>query len=138
MFALSDTEIDFSQEKQRLHRADCGGFVSFEGWVRNHNNQESVTHLIYHAYAELALNQGNAIIQQALQQFDIRAASCIHRTGPLQIGDMAIWIGVAAAHRKAAFEACQFILDTVKADVPIWKEEFYPGQAQPRWLSNNG
>ena len=69
--------------------------------------------------------------------FAIEDAVCVHRVGRLDIGDMAVWVGVTAGHRDAAFAACRFIIDTVKAEVPIWKQEFYAdSQHQTAWLAN--
>ena len=96
-------------------------------------------YLVYTAYAQLAQSQGEAIIAQAKQRFAIEDAVCVHRVGKLAIGEIAVFVGVSAAHRDAAFAACRFIIDTVKAEVPIWKQEFYTdGSAEqlPAWLAN--
>ncbi len=137
-FGLTQQPIDVAAWKQRLEQDACGALVTFEGWVRNHNNQRPVTHLVYSAYERMAQLQGTRIVQQALAQFAVGAAVCVHRIGPLAIGEAAIFVGVSAAHRGPAFEACRFILDQVKADVPIWKEEFYADQPESLWLTNNG
>ena len=73
-------------------------------------------------------------MHQALEKYAINSAICIHRLGKLKIGDMAVWVGVNAAHRDAAFQACRFIIDDIKARVPIWKKEFYLDSNSPRWL----
>ncbi len=137
-FALLDCAIDDRRIKQALLNAECGALATFEGWVRNHNNQRLVTHLTYYGYEQLALNQGKQIIAEACKKFDIEQAIAIHRIGELAIGDMAVWIGVVSAHRYPAFEACRWILDTIKADIPVWKQEFYADDSQSLWLSNNG
>ena len=123
MFQLSQERID--SEKLRLEAEDpaSGGFVCFEGWVRNHNQGKQVLSLDYEAYDKLAIKEGNAIIAEAIKKYNINKACCTHRVGSLQIGDMAVWVGVSAAHRDAAFQACRYILDQVKARVPIWKNE---------------
>lgn len=139
MFALTDTAIDAAALRHHLTQApECGAFTSFEGWVRNHNDGKAVDYLIYSTYAELAQKQGEAVIAAAKARFAIHNAVCVHRHGRLDIGDMAVWVGVTAGHRDAAFAACRFIIDTVKAEVPIWKQEFYSGQAaaKPAWLAN--
>lgn len=138
MFALSDQTIDAAALRQQLTQApECGAFACFEGWVRNHNDGKAVDYLIYSSYPELAHSQGQAVIAAAKQQFAIHHAVCVHRTGRLDIGDMAVWVGVTAGHRDAAFAACRFIIDTVKAEVPIWKQEFYRnGQEPAAWLAN--
>ena len=136
-FALLDTAIDDRRLKDMLNDAQCGAFASFEGWVRNHNNDTSVERLTYYGYEALALNQGREIIAEAKQRFEITQAIAVHRIGALEIGDMAVWIGVVSAHRYPAFDACRWILDTIKADIPVWKQEYYT-DARSEWLSNNG
>ena len=136
-FALLDVPIDESRLKALLQDDSCGALATFEGWVRNHNNATQVSKLTYYGYENLALNQGRAIIEEAKRRFDITRAVAIHRIGALEIGDMAVWIGVVSSHRYPAFDACRWILDTIKADIPIWKQEFY-GDDASKWLSNNG
>ncbi|MGP9687902.1 molybdenum cofactor biosynthesis protein MoaE [Psychrobacter sp. AOP22-C1-C5] len=136
-FALLDTDIDESRLKDMLDDDSCGAFVCFEGRVRNHNNATSVDRLTYYGYEDLALNQGRAIIEEAKKRFEITHAIAIHRIGALDIGDVAIWVGVVSAHRYPAFDACRWILDTIKADIPVWKQEYYEDDSS-KWLSNNG
>ena len=136
-FALLDIAIDESRLKAMLDDDSCGAFVSFEGRVRNHNNASSVNRLSYYGYEELAVNQGRQIIEKAKNKFDITHAIAIHRIGELEIGDIAVWIGVVSAHRYPAFDACRWILDTIKADIPVWKQEYYEDDSS-KWLSNNG
>ena len=137
IFHITETPIDTAAARLALCQPQSGGYVSFEGWVRDHNDGKNVDYLIYSTYPELALSQGNAVIEQAKRQFAIEDAVCVHRVGRLDIGDMAVWVGVTAGHRDAAFAACRFIIDTVKAEVPIWKQEFYAdSQHQTAWLAN--
>lgn len=136
-FALLDVPIDEQWLKKSLINHHCGALATFEGWVRNHNNAKNVQKLTYYGYESLALNQGKALIQQAKQKFAIEQAVAIHRIGDLAIGDMAVWIGVVSAHRYPAFDACRWLLDEIKAHIPVWKQEFYP-DSEPLWLSNNG
>ncbi len=123
MFALSQQPIDAQSLRQQCQDPQAGGFVCFEGWVRDHNQGKSVTRLAYEAYPALAQSEGERILDEARQRFDIVQAVCVHRVGMLEIGDMAVWVGVSAAHRDAAFKACRYILDEVKSRVPIWKNE---------------
>lgn len=136
-FALLDVAIDERKLREMLDNDSCGAFVSFEGRVRNHNNATSVERLSYYGYEALAINQGRQIIEQAKQKFDITHAVAIHRIGALEIGDIAVWIGVVSAHRYPAFDACRWLLDTIKADIPVWKQEYYQDESS-KWLSNNG
>ncbi len=136
MFIISSLPIQVETYKKQLRQDQCGGFCSFEGWVRNHNNNQQVSRLEYSAYEALAVTTGEKIIQDAKAQFDIEDAICVHRVGMLEIGDMAVWIGISAKHREATFEACRYIINTLKADVPIWKKEFYFDQEKHEWVSN--
>ena len=136
-FALLDEAIDEQHLKDFLQDEQCGALATFEGWVRNHNNDSKVTRLTYYGYEKLAINQGKLIIEEAKRLFDIENAVAIHRIGALEIGDMAVWIGVSSKHRYPAFDACRWILDTIKADIPVWKQEYYQDEPS-KWLSNNG
>ena len=141
MFSLSSQQIDTAQLKKHVMDPKSGGFVSFEGWVRNHNKTENidnqkVTELHYEAHEKLATQVGQEIIDTALQKFDINVAYCCHRIGQLKIGDIAIWIGVSADHREAAFQACEYILNKTKSTVPIWKNEFYQNGTSG-WIEAN-
>ncbi|HCN15199.1 MAG TPA: molybdenum cofactor biosynthesis protein MoaE [Moraxellaceae bacterium] len=137
-FALLDKPINDRRLKLALLNDQSGALATFEGWVRNHNNARPVTKLTYYGYEKLAINQGEKLITQAKQQFDIINAVAIHRIGDLAIGDMAVWIGVTAHHRYPAFDACRWLLDAIKADIPVWKQEFYTDSTESLWLSNNG
>lgn len=136
-FALSDCPIDDRLLKSYLLNDTAGALVTFEGWVRNHNNKRAVSRLTYYGYEQLAINHGAKLIREAKASFDITHAVAIHRIGELGIGDMAVWIGVCASHRTPAFDACEWLLDAIKADIPVWKQEFYDDDSS-LWLSNNG
>ncbi len=103
----------------------CGGYVSFEGWVRNHNDGRDVQQLEYEAYESLGVKEGQRIIGEAMERFQIEHALCVHALGSLELGHMAVWVGVSSHHRDAAFAACRYIIDEVKHRVPIWKKEHY-------------
>jgi len=124
-FAISDGPIDIAPLRDALLDHRAGAFASFEGWVRDHNDGRQVTGLRYEAYVALAETEGERILGEALSRFAITDARCVHRTGELALGELAVWVGVAAAHRDAAFTACRWIIDEVKARVPIWKHERY-------------
>ena len=104
----------------------CGGYAAFEGWVRNHNEGHAVTRLEYEAFAR-ARGEGRRAHRRRgrVEHFGVTRAACVHRIGSLAIGDIAVWVGVSAAHRDEAFRACRFIIDEVKHRVPIWKKEHY-------------
>lgn len=132
-FRLSATTIDAAGEKAALDHVAAGACVAFEGWVRNHNDGRAVQRLDYQAYVPLAACEGEAILAAAIARFHVREARCVHRIGSLAIGDLAVWTGVSADHRDAAFAACRWIIDEVKRRVPIWKNEHYADGASG-WL----
>ena len=125
LFKISSQPLEELELKAGLQIPQAGGYVSFEGWVRDFNEGKVVTHLEYQAYDNLAKKEGEKILQEAMEKFDIRIAHCVHRAGDLAIGEMAVWIGVSAVHRGTAFQACEYIIDEVKIRVPIWKNEHY-------------
>ena len=132
-FRLSDKPVDVASLRAELLDARVGGYASFEGWVRDHHGGRAVTGLRYEAYAALAEAEGERVLDEALAKFDILDAACVHRTGDLAIGELAVWVGVSAAHRDAAFAACRYVIDEIKARVPIWKHERY-ADGDAGWL----
>lgn len=134
MFKIVHEPIDAATQKRVLADTRAGACAIFEGWVRNHNEGQPVEALDYEAYAELAEAEGARIIAEARAKFATLTMVCQHRVGALRIGDLAVWVGVGAAHRDAAFDACRYIIDEVKARVPIWKKEYYPDGAS-QWIN---
>ena len=124
-FRFSHTAIDTSALRDELANPESGGYTSFEGWVRNHNEGHKVRRLEYEAFEPLAVKEGERIVAEAIKRFGIERAACVHRVGDLGIGDMAVWVGASARHRDEAFRACRYIIDEVKHRVPIWKKEHY-------------
>ena len=132
-FSISDQPLDVVALRARLSDRRAGAFAGFEGVVRDHNEARPVLGLRYEAYVELAEAEGARIVEEARRRFAIVDAHAVHRIGNLELGDLAVWVGVSAAHRDAAFAACRWIIDEVKARVPIWKHERYTdGDAE--WL----
>jgi sulfur-carrier protein adenylyltransferase/sulfurtransferase len=125
MFRLSADAIDAFEEAKALVDPGAGAMASFEGWVRNHHEGRAVLRLEYEAYADLAGLEGNRILTEAIQKFDLTHARCVHRTGNLAVGELAVWVGVSAFHRDEAFQACRFIIDEIKVRLPIWKKEYF-------------
>jgi adenylyltransferase/sulfurtransferase len=124
-FSFTREKIDEATLRAQLLDPTAGGYTSFEGWVRNHNEGLAVRHLEYEAFEPLAIKEGERIVAEAIARFGIEHAACVHRIGDLAIGDMAVWVGVSARHRAEAFAACRYIIDEVKHRVPIWKKEHY-------------
>lgn len=132
-FRLTDARIDVDAAKTALDDAAAGACVTFEGWVRDHNEGHVVQRLYYQAYVPLAESEGEVILAEAIERFRVREVRCIHRLGSLAIGDLAVWVAVSADHRDAAFTACRWIIDEVKGRVPIWKNECYT-DGESGWL----
>jgi molybdopterin synthase catalytic subunit len=122
---ISKAAIEPDQLRQALTDAAAGGYVAFEGWIRNENEGQDVLRLEYEIYEPLAIKEGVKIIEEASKKYPIQNADCVHREGLLEIGECAVWVGVTSAHRDEAFAACRYIIDEVKIRLPIWKKEYY-------------
>jgi molybdopterin synthase catalytic subunit len=126
-FSFSRAPLDVSALRAALADPACGGYAAFEGWVRDHNEGQRVRHLEYEAYEALAVREAERIIAEAGARFGVAHAACAHRVGDLEVGELAVWVGVSAAHRDEAFRACRYIIDEIKHRLPIWKKEHYVG-----------
>ena len=133
-FRLSATPLDPAALQRALVDVRAGACVTFEGCVRNRNEGQPVLALAYEAYPLLAEKEGDRILAEAREKFAVLAAQCVHRTGHLPLGELAVWVGVTAEHRGAAFDACRYIIDEAKARVPIWKKEHYTSGATA-WIN---
>jgi molybdopterin synthase catalytic subunit len=127
MATFQFTRTPLAPEQLRLALADpaCGGYAAFEGWVRDSNDGQRVRGLEYEAFEALAVREGERIVAEATERFGVAHAACVHRIGALAVGELAVWVGVSAAHRDEAFRACRYIIDEVKHRLPIWKKEHY-------------
>jgi molybdopterin synthase catalytic subunit len=125
MIEVTSEPIDAERLKHSLANDGAGGFCSFEGWVRNVNEGRTVERLEYEAYEPLVISEGERVLEEAKQRFPYLEARCVHRAGLLEIGELAVWVGVASAHRDEAFKACRYIIDELKIRLPIWKKEHY-------------
>ena len=134
MFELTDHPIDSAHLRARLIRPEAGACVVFEGWVRNHHLGQPVRELHYEAFDVMAQLEGNAIMVEIELRFPGSAVFCVHRTGALRVGELAVWIGVASAHRAAAFLACRQAIEEIKRRLPVWKKEFRPDGAS-EWVN---
>lgn len=122
--------------------AEDGAVVVFDGIVRNHSRGRRTLHLDYEAYEEMAVKQMQDLGDRARERFRVRQVTMVHRLGRLDIGETSVLIVVASAHRTAAFEACRWLIDTLKQTVPIWKKETFvdgavwaPGEPFPQALA---
>lgn len=127
LFLLSSDPLDPAALRRTMQRPDAGALTVFEGWVRNHHQGRAVLSLEYEAAPELCQSEGDRLLADTRAQFDILDAAVVHRTGHLNLGDIAVWIGVASGHRETAFAACRFLIEEIKVRLPIWKKEHYAG-----------
>ncbi|MEI6107746.1 MAG: ThiF family adenylyltransferase [Opitutae bacterium] len=134
MFELTDQPIDSAALQARLARPEAGALTLFEGRVRNHHLGQPVTKLEYEAFDAMARQEGEAIVHETEQMYPGVLVLCVHRTGTLSIGEVAVWIGVASAHRQAGFAACRHMIEELKLRLPIWKKEHHPGGAT-EWVN---
>jgi molybdopterin synthase catalytic subunit len=135
-FAIRQHPIDIAAVRDGITSPDSGGFVFFEGRVRNHHAGRAVTHLHYEAYRELAEKEGLRIVAEISARHGVRAAA-VHAVGELHPGDLAVWVGASAPHREAAFAACRELIDAIKARVPVWKKEHYT-DGEGGWIEGCG
>jgi molybdopterin synthase catalytic subunit len=125
IFRFNHGPIETAELRSELADPSCGGYAAFEGWVRNHNEGARVRGLEYEAYEALGLREGERILGEAVERFGVTRVACVHRLGELEVGDLAVWVGVSAPHRDEAFRACRYVIDEVKHRLPIWKKEHY-------------
>ena len=127
-------KIDIQLKETALHPQDCidfitsggaGGQAVFIGTVRNQTKGRTVVRLEFEAYAPMAVSEMNKIALKMMERWPAEKISIHHRVGHLDIRDIAVIIAVSTPHRKAAFEACEFAIDTLKQTVPIWKKEIF-------------
>lgn len=125
LFTLSPTPINPAKLYESMVAAQAGAFNCFEGRVRDHNEGKSVVALDYEAYEPLCQSEMKKIFEETRQQFKTIDMKVAHRTGKLAIGEIAVWVGVLAAHREESFAACRYLIDGLKKRLPIWKKEYY-------------
>jgi molybdopterin synthase catalytic subunit len=125
MIALTTDPIDIGSAYKYLQADGAGAIDFFLGVVRDNTQERPVDRLEYEAYGRMAISEMQKIVDEAHRRWPILKCLVIHRTGLLRIGEMAVLIGVATPHRADAFEACRYIIDTIKQTVPIWKKEIF-------------
>jgi len=121
---LSDQPLDAAAVSARVEGPGMGGIVVFVGAVRDHARGREIRHLEYEAYAGMAEREMERIADEAAERWQGARVAIAHRTGRLEIGDLAVVVAAAAPHRAEAFAACRYAIDTLKERVPIWKKEF--------------
>ncbi|MBT5953848.1 molybdenum cofactor biosynthesis protein MoaE [bacterium] len=132
-FTLTAKPINETKFIQELTSTSTGALVEFKGIIRDINLGKQVETVTYEAYDEMVNHQAQSILENAKKTFDIQKIKAIHRTGTLKIGEIAIWVGVSAMHRKEAFHACEHVMNQFKKDLPIWKKEAYT-DSESEWV----
>jgi len=117
--------IDAHTTVTSLERPEDGALVIFDGMVRNNSRGRRTLYLVYEAYEEMTLQQMRELASKAIEDFPIRDVAIVHRLGRIEVGESSVLIAVASAHRAAAFDACRWLIDTLKKTVPIWKKEYF-------------
>ena len=124
-FELTTDPIDVGAVARRVILPQCGATVTLDGYAREWTKGRRTLHLVYEAYAPMALSEMKRLGAQAHEQFDIAHIGIVHRTGRLEIGETSVVISVSAPHRRAAFAACEWAIRELKRTVPIWKKEVF-------------
>ena len=122
---ILDAVLPAAEVVEEIKAAGDGAVCIFDGIVRDNTRGRKTLHLDYEAYREMALTQMNALAEEAVIKFGVRDVALLHRLGRLSVGETSVLIVVASAHRAAAFDACRWLIDTLKKQVPIWKKETF-------------
>lgn len=126
-YELTTEPLNIGEISRRVVPANCGAIVTLDGFVRQWTKGKETLYLEYEAYEPMALKEIEKLITQAHEQFEIENVGIVHRLGRMEIGETSVVISVAAPHRRAAFEACEWLIKELKRTVPIWKKEYYVG-----------
>lgn len=135
-FELTTEPLDVGAIARRVVLPECGATVTLDGYAREWTKGRRTLHLVYQAYAPMALSEMQRLGRRAHERFAIAHIGIVHRTGRLEIGETSVVIAVSAPHRSAAFEACEWAIRELKRSVPIWKKEvFEDGEV---WVEGEG
>jgi MoaE-MoaD fusion protein len=124
-FELTTEAVDVGAVARRVVPRRCGATVTLDGYAREWTRGRRTLHLVYEAYAPMALAEMRRLGDEAHRRFPIEHIGIVHRTGRTEIGETSVVISVSAPHRRAAFEACEWAIRELKRTVPIWKKEFF-------------
>lgn len=145
MVALTRDPIPAEKLIAEAKQGEDGAVVVFDGIVRNNSRGRETLYLDYEAYEEMALKRMRQLAEEAREKFGVRPVTMVHRLGRLTIGETSVLIVAASAHRAQAFEACRWLIDTLKQTVPIWKKETFadgavwaPGEPFPEGIALSG
>lgn len=126
-FEITTEPLDVGAIARRVVPAECGATVTLDGYARQWTKGRETLYLEYEAYKPMALNEMKKLVEKARERFEIASIGIVHRLGRMEIGETSVVISVAAPHRRAAFEACEWLIKELKRVVPIWKKEVYAG-----------
>ena len=132
---ITESAIDIVSLLQQVRDPKAGGIVLFSGEVRNHSHDKEVSYLEYEAYIPMAEKIINIILKDAIENFNLHKAICVHRIGKITIGESAVAVLTASSHREESYKANRYIIDRVKHEAPIWKKEFFSDGAS-EWGHN--
>jgi len=132
LISITDKPIDVAKLLNYVSDHGSGASVLFTGTVRDHNKQDKVSKLHYEAYPEMAEKILQEIEVEVLAKWKLNKFVAIHRIGTLKVGEASVAVAVSSEHRKEAFEACKFGIDSIKEKAPIWKKEF--AESGAKWL----
>lgn len=122
---ITESPIVLSSVIAAMHHPKAGAVVLFSGEVRNHSHGKAVTHLVYEAYVPMAKKMIRGVLEEAKKKFNLHHAICIHRIGKVDVCETAVVVVTASSHREEAYAANRFIIEKVKYEAPIWKNEFF-------------
>ena len=122
---ILDAVLPTAEVMEQIKAGSDGAVCVFDGIVRNNTRGRETLYLDYEAFREMAIEQMEGLAAEAVTRFGVREVALLHRLGRLQVGETSVLIAVASAHRGAAFEACRWLIDTLKKQVPIWKKETF-------------
>ncbi len=126
-FELTNEPLNVGEIARRVVPANCGAIVTLDGFVRQWTKGKETLYLEYEAYEPMALREMEKLVKSAKEQFEVENIGIVHRLGRMEIGETSVVISVASPHRRAAFEACEWLIKELKRTVPIWKKEYYVG-----------
>ena len=135
-YEITKEPLDVGAIARRVVPPECGAIVTLDGFVRQYTKERETLYLEYEGYEPMALKELEKLVGKAHEQFEIAHVGIVHRLGKLEIGETSVVISVAAPHRRAAFEACEWLIKELKKTVPIWKKEVYADGET--WIEGEG
>ena len=135
LIELTSDKLDIGRVDRFLRHARVGGIALFVGTTREFTNGQQTVELSYESYASMAAKEMNRLVDIAAERWPIERVCLVHRLGIVAIEEASVVVGVATAHRSAAFEACRFLIDQLKVDVPIWKKELF-ADGSTEWVND--